>query len=69
MSERNEPSGTESRPAAEQTGEQVGLGARLDEVDLEQSQQVGADPPGGLGTDIGGGSGLLGEDQAADQAG
>lgn len=62
MNERNRPSNREPDPV-EQTGDQAGLGARLDEVDLEQSQQVGADPPGGLGTDIGGGSGPLGEDQ------
>lgn len=40
--------------------QESGLGHDLKNVDLEQAQQVGADPPGGLGLDIGGGSEGLG---------
>lgn len=42
-----------------------GMGANLDQVDLERADEVGADPPGGLGTDIGGGNRELGQDQEA----
>jgi hypothetical protein len=39
-----------------------GMDERLDEVDLEGAQEAGSDPPGGLGTDIGGGTDGLGRD-------
>lgn|GEM_PF-5842068 len=37
-----------------------GLGANIEGIDVAQAQQVGADPPGGLGLDIGGGTDGLG---------
>lgn len=40
-----------------------GMGANLDHVDLERADEVGADPPGGLGTDISGGNHELGQDE------
>lgn len=40
-----------------------GMGANLDQVDLDRADEVGADPPGGLGTDIGGGNRELGQDE------
>ncbi|HEY0604177.1 MAG TPA: hypothetical protein VGD58_14760 [Herpetosiphonaceae bacterium] len=46
-------------------GDYGGLGANLDKVDLEHANEVGADPPGGLGTDIGGGNRELGQDAEA----
>ena len=61
----------EYRPHESEGGEQPesttsgGLGARLNEVDLESAQDVGSDPPGSLATDIGGGTGDLGSDSAA----
>ncbi|MBV9789459.1 MAG: hypothetical protein JOZ51_14840 [Chloroflexi bacterium] len=39
-----------------------GMDANLDKVDLEHADEVGADPPGGLGTDIAGGHRELGQD-------
>lgn len=51
-----------SDPRTQPDDEQTigGLGHKLGEVDLEQAQQVGADPPGGLGLDLGGGTEGLG---------
>jgi hypothetical protein len=43
-------------------GETRGMGDRLEEIDLEAAEEHGSDPPGGLGTDIGGGSGEIGTD-------
>lgn len=40
-----------------------GMGANLDKVDLAHADEVGSDPPGGLGTDIAGGNRELGQDQ------
>lgn len=40
-----------------------GMDANLDKVDLEHADEVGADPPGGLGTDIAGGHRELGQDE------
>lgn len=45
----------------------VGLGHDLNSVDLEQAQQVGADPPGGLALDIGGGTDGLGASTDEDE--
>lgn len=39
-----------------------GMGANLDQVDLAHADEVSADPPGGLGTDIAGGNRELGQD-------
>ena len=63
----------DERTADDSEDEQTtgGLGHSLGGVDLEHAEQVGADPPGGLGLDIGGGTQGLGvresEDEAADQ--
>jgi len=45
-----------------------GMDQNLDQVDLAGASEVGSDPPGGLGTDIGGGSGEIGEDESAASA-
>lgn len=38
-----------------------GLDQHIHEVDLDAASEVGADPPGPLGLDIGGGSGNIGQ--------
>lgn len=40
-----------------------GMDANLDKVDLEHADEVSADPPGGLGTDIAGGHRELVQDE------
>lgn len=47
---------------------EAGLGRDLDQIDLDAAREVGADPPGGLGLDLGGGGRYLGEDEADDGA-
>ncbi|HEY0739733.1 MAG TPA: hypothetical protein VGD69_32710 [Herpetosiphonaceae bacterium] len=49
--------------AGSDRGDYGGMGANLDKVDLERADEVGADPPGGLGTGIGGGNRELGQDE------
>lgn len=67
--ERIEP-GTMGEDIVANTSDELGgLGHKLDQVDLEAAQDVGADPPGGLGTDVGGGSDEMGTVDQADQAG
>ncbi len=41
-----------------------GMDQNLDRVDLASASEVGADPPGPLGTDLGGGSGEIGQDES-----
>ncbi len=43
-------------------GETRGLDERFEEVDLDAADDVGSDPPGGLGADIGGGTEGLGRE-------
>lgn len=45
-----------------------GLAHDLDQVDLAHAEDVGGDPPGGLGLDIGGGAGNMGADEAEQRA-
>lgn len=72
MQERSarEGSGAERPDQAAPSDEQIssGLGHDLGSVDLEQAQEVGADPPGGLGIDLGGGTDGLGASTAEDEA-
>jgi hypothetical protein len=50
-------------------GDYGGMDQNLDRVDLAGASEVGSDPPGGLGTDLGGGSGEIGEDESAASTG
>lgn len=62
----NDPRKSTSEDAASQGSDHVdygGMGANLDKVDLDRADEVGSDPPGGLGTAIGGGNRELGQDE------
>lgn len=48
--------GDQPTPAGDDYG---GLDRNLDQVDRGAAQEIGSDPPGGGGTDIGGGSGEM----------
>lgn len=57
----SEMTGTTSVPGEGATHDYGGLDQHIDQVDLDAASEVGADPPGPLGLDIGGGSGNIGE--------
>lgn len=46
----------------------AGLVHNLDQVDLAQAQNIGADPPGPLGLDLGGGTEGIGTHAAEEEA-
>ena len=56
----SEMTGTSSEGGSA-TRDYGGLDQHIDQVDLDAASEVGADPPGPLGLDIGGGSGNIGQ--------
>lgn len=61
-----ERSEVDAQPSEDQSS--AGLVHNLDQVDLEQAQNVGADPPGPLGLDLGGGTDGIGTHAAEEEA-
>ena len=56
-----ELAGTMSTQGGSSAHDYGGLDQNLDQVDLDAASEVGADPPGPLGLDIGGGAGNIGQ--------
>jgi hypothetical protein len=60
--ERNNEQERRPQSGGSLSGETRGMDERFDDVDLDAAKDVGSDPPGGLGLDIGGGTEGLGQD-------
>ena len=68
MEQQGTPADRDARNDATSGGDRAdygGMDQNLDRVDLAGASEVASDPPGGLGTDIGGGNAEIGEDESA----